>query len=331
MVIKPEEKYRQISLEPVNKVIEEIKSKKKNNVFLVGDISCGKSVVLSEYLRNYDNPEHALIDGTVRYGEFVPIPDSELIRIFQTCLIVQKMLLFVKQKQPQKYIEYFAGLESRVDVIYRKVNWIYLIGNYNKKPEKIDPILLKHPEILLEEFMSIATRILDYKTITLAIDDFDSIGYSSPTYQKYLYNVLSQYVGLLATISDKNVVASKEIQNELSENNDLVLVDYSKDVEVVKELIDRMNLREMFLLGDAKYRMPISLVLKDETIALMIQKTNGHIGNMSYAIKTLYSKMDELTKEQYDEFLLHFIDTVINKNPILTGFIVPERKLHILK
>ncbi|MBQ7031637.1 MAG: hypothetical protein IJN13_04635 [Bacilli bacterium] len=329
MAIMSDEKCRQISLEPVNRVIDEIKSKKKSKVFLVGDTACGKSVVLKEYINGYNDPEHALIDATVRYGEFVQIPDSELIRLFQTCLIIKKMLLFIKQNHPQKYMECFVGLESRVDVIYRKVDLIYLVGNYNKKPERIDKVLLEHPEILLEEFLSIATNVLDYKTITLAIDDFDSIGSSSQTYQKYIYNVLSQYVGLLATISDKKVVYSQERQNELSEDNDLVMVDYTKDVEVVKELMDRMNLREMIFSGKMKYRMPISLVIKDETIASMIEKTNGSMFDMAHAVRELYRKMDELTPAEYDQYLLHFIDTEINKNPIFTGFIVPERKLHI--
>ena len=42
MAIMSDEKYRQISLEPVNRVIDEIKSKKKSKVFLVGDMACGK-------------------------------------------------------------------------------------------------------------------------------------------------------------------------------------------------------------------------------------------------------------------------------------------------
>jgi len=146
---------------------------------------------------------------------------------------------------------------------------------------------------------------------------------------EFLYNVLSQYVGLLATISDKKVVYSQERQNELSEDNDLVMVDYTKDVEVVKELMDRMNLREMIFSGKMKYRMPISLVIKDETIASMIEKTNGSMFDMAHAVRELYRKMDELTPAEYDQYLLHFIDTEINKNPIFTGFIVPERKLHI--
>ena len=75
--------------------------------------------------------------------------------------------------------------------------------------------------------------------------------------------------------------------------------------------------------------MPISLAIKDATIASMIEKTNGSMFDMTHAVRELYRKMDELTPAEYDQYLLRFIDTEINKNPIFTGFIVPERKLHI--
>lgn len=61
----------------------------------------------------------------------------------------------------------------------------------------------------------------------------------------------------------------------------------------------------------------------------MIKKTNGNLFDMISAVKHLCNNVEILNIDEYSSFMLNYIDNEINKDPLLTGMIIPERKLYI--
>jgi len=111
----------------------------------------------------------------------------------------------------------------------------------------------------------------------------------------------------------------------LQEYNDIVRIEALKDVDVVKTILDSA----MSSYGYAHEK--IDLVLSDETIAIMISKTNGNLYDMIRTIIVLYNKIyqEELLPNEYDIFVNNYIDAEINRNPVLSGDFKLERKFQV--
>lgn len=319
MSSRPLKNKKRIYMEPITKVLEKINKSEKGNLVLLGDEGAGKSVILDEYLLG-SSKEHPIVNLTTEHGEFVHYTDEEVRRLMQVALVLKKILLYVQETYPNQYIEVFANFDEKVKEIRRKIRFLYMVQNYSYKTRDIDSVFLKNPEILIEEFLNLAIKHLDYQTMTTVIDNFDTTGSSSKFYQQYMYNLLSQYFKLVITVSDKKVINNEKKQIELSENNDVILVDYTYDAKVVREI-----LRTVFI-GDF---IDIEESLSDEILSLMAKKTQGNLFDMMAAIRYLLSQIDNLTKEEYEVCLINHIDKEINKNPIFTGRIKLERTLHI--
>ena len=164
------------------------------------------------------------------------------------------------------------------------------------------------------------------QNVTIMLDNFDVIGYGDVPnlhYQKYMYNLLKDYTRLIITVSDERILNSTEEKTRLSNDNSLIEVNYSKKINDVKEIID-VNLS----MGRHKSER-IGLLLSNETIMLMIEKTNGNLFDVLKTIREFYRNINNLNKEEYDAFVLNYIDNVINRSPIFTGHIKRERRLAI--
>lgn len=313
-----------IYIEPVDKIISDIENSTRSKILLAGDISSGKSIVLNELVNK--KSDNLYIDVTVKPEEYVPYVDEEVYDLAHVCLIIKKMINFIKEKNIKEYF-HFISLDRLVTFIYTNINYMYITDNYSNKKQKVDEYILKHPEVLLEEFISIIS--LDVKSIRLIIDNFDSIGSSSKRYQTFIYNLLKDYLKFIVTVSDRTVLNNEERKNNLRIHNDLIEVNYNFSVENVKRIIEISFANEMRRFGNDKVITHINFILSDEEIALMIEKTNGNLFDILIAVRNLYSNIHALNKEEYGAYILNYIDTEINKNPLITGKIKSQRILHI--
>jgi len=295
-----------VYLEPVNKVIEELESSTKSTIFLVGGEGAGKSVVLKEYQARNNNSDNIVIDGTVENDNMISLVDCKIFELNQVCLLIQKMLKFVKTTKSEKFLGRFAELEERINYFLKIINLMYFYGNYSFQRNEIPSEIIENPEILLEGFLKIGITALDYQTITIVLDNFDVIGGPNKYYQEYMYKMLSEYMRLVVTVSDSRVINNQGRIEELSKTNDVVKVDYSKNVEIIKEILSNEFIRLSILSGNVKYRVSIDSILSDETIALMIEKTNGNLFDMIQAVRELYNKMNELLPNEYELFVLNY-------------------------
>jgi len=225
-----------IYLEPVNKVINKINSTAKDSIILLGYPGTGKSLILDEYQKN-SNFKNIIINGSLQNFEYIFIPDKEIFNLYQICLIIEKMILYVNKNYSEKIYKNFMFIENTICNILKNINCMIIIKNYGYK-QLIDKRYLKNPEILLENFIYVAMKSIDYKTLTLIIDNFDSIGESSISYQKYLYNTLSKYLKVIFAISDSKVINDKNKIENLSIKNDIIEVNYSFDIETIKIILN---------------------------------------------------------------------------------------------
>ena len=306
-----------IYLEPVQSVITDINGNLDKNILLTGVQGGGKSVVLNELLKEQTQGVE-LIDGSVKNGEFIQL-HGRLFNLYHICLLVKKMILHVQTTAPQEY-DLFQSLDTQVSDILNRINLICTMGGIAKEEKYIDKYILENPECLIENFIRIATLILDYQQITLILDDFDKIGQSSLQYQKLMYTTLKKFEQLkfIATVSSDDVLNDYIRLEELRKKECLVNVGYSFDTQVVKTI-----------LGMKKEEQNLADILKDKTISSMSLLTNGNLIEIESAYIHLCEMLPKLNKEDYDREVLIYISSVINKSPMITGKNKFERKLYI--
>ncbi|MBE6156885.1 MAG: hypothetical protein E7161_03970 [Firmicutes bacterium] len=326
MATSPKNK-KSIYLEPVNQIIKKLENTNKSNVMLIGNEGVGKTIVLREYTTRNSNPTNLIIDGTVDCRSIFSIADFKIFELNQICLLIQKMLFFIQTKYPDKFQGDFAGLEEKINYIIKIINLMHFYDNYTVKFNEIGKDIIENPEMLLEEFLEIATKTLSYETITIVLDNFDVVGGPSQHYQEYMYRTLSQYMRLVVTVSDSRVINNPERITDLEKTNDIVDVNYTQDIEIIKEILNSVFIQSSILSGNTKYRVSIDSMLSNETIALMVSKTNGNLFEILRAARGLYSRMGELSPSEYDAFVLDYLDREIIKNPILSGYTKQERRL----
>lgn len=321
---------KQIYEIPVNDAKRRLDSCSNKRIFLVGGEGTGKSLILNESVSRNADLDNLIINVTAVPDKYISILDKEIADLYQIIMVIKRMINYLKNMHINKY-NVFVDLENQLGKILNHIDSMYQFGCYDSKYRIIGEEICKNPGILLESLLIICAKHIDYQTITVLIDNFDSFGYyrASESYQKCMYNTLSQYLRTIMTVSDKEVINNPKRKEELSNNNDLVTIDYSKDVNTVKEILDSIFIRESILNASGNHLNKVGLLLSDETIALMIEKTNGNLFDMIKALKELYKRLNELSKEEYDAFVINYIDKVINKNPIFTGDIKRERKLFI--
>lgn len=329
MIIRSIDK-KLICLEPVYDVVSKI-NKSNKNVLLVGGVSTGKSAVLDEYLYQSKWSGENIIDVTVKADEFLKTQDPEMFNLYHMCLVASKLISFIKNKLGDQTPNDLYTLQDKLTEIIQNICYASHLGLYDAKYGIADKKYYEEPGILLEIIIERLASQIDYKTITLILDNFDSYDNSNAFYQKLMYKTLSNYVKIIATVSDESVITNLDRQKELQKNNDLVMVDYSYNLEYVKMVINTIFKRNVILLEDIK-RPKIEDVLPDEIIKELIVKTNGNLFKMTRALKQLFDRMYEIPKDNYGKYLLEYLDVydkALSENPIVSGIVMPVRKLHI--
>lgn len=299
----------------------------KKDIIIAGLPGTGKTTVINNTLTY--NEDSIIFNGTLKDTEYLCLRENNIFDLYHVCLIIKKILLKIKKNYLDKYMINFVFFDIYINNIIKQIYDMSMTDIYEKETSLINKEIIDTPEILLDKLFSLISKELDIKVFSLIIDDFDKIGEGSQRYQELIYNRLKSYLRLIITISDKNIVNNLEKMQEFSIDNEVIKLDYSNNIEIVRKILNE-EVRNNFI-KTRKVSMTYNLyfILNDDTIELMIKKTNGNLFDMLNAIRYLYSNIEELDRSEYSTFILNYIDDVINKNPILTGIIMPKRKLYI--
>ena len=314
-----------IYIKPVNECINNINNKNSNTIFLVGNKNTGKTTVINEYLKNssLDNPR---IDITTRFSEYFIITDLSVYRLYHTCLVVKKMLNYIMNNY--EIVNEVSIYDSYVDSIIKNIAYLYFIRNYDSKYELFKKELLDNPVSLINDFNKIIKANYNIDNITYVLDNFDVVGDSSLRYQNTMFKLFNNMKKILV-VSDERYTNNKDNLDKLSALGDTVLVDYSHDLETVKEILDKYIVEEFFKNGLIHFSDRIRFILSDDVISSMINKTNGNINDMKKAINYLYTHLKEVNKDNYGSILLNYIDLLNNDMPIVGIIYNKKRTLKI--
>lgn len=308
-------------------LLQEIERTDKS-ILLVGTEGVGKSYILNKTVKDNDN-KIFLVNGSVNYGEYHLIADSNLSEIYHIGLIIKKILNYVKKYYSEEYFNMLGFFDSYIDDIMKRIKIMYLTGLYNNAKNVVDSDTYEHPELLMEHFLCILLKNIELSKVFLIIDEFDKGNGASTLYQKLIYEKLRKYMTIIMTISDREVINDEEKLNGFSTDNNIIKLEYSKEVEIVASILDEDIMGYVRKFTNVKTIFNSRQLLGDEVIALMIQKTNGNLFDLLSVIRYFYQHMGELSKEEYAPFILDYIDKEINKSPIISGIIPVCRKLFI--
>ena len=309
------------------RLLKEIE-KTNTSIMIAGSAGTGKTYLLNKALQENDN-NIFLVNGSVNYEEHILLMDSNISEIYHVSLIIKKIIEYIKTHYTDEYLSKFMLTENYIDSVLKKIKMMYLTGLYNNAKNIVDSDTYEHPEILMESFLNILLNNIDISKVFLIIDSFDKGNNASTLYQRLIYEKLRKYMTIVLAISDKETISSDERLNEFSTDNKILKLEYTKDIEIVSSVLDEEIMNYVRRFGNFKTLFNSRRLLGDETILLMIQKTNGNLFDMLNAIRYFYKHMPELTKEEYSPFILNYIDKEINKSPIISGIIPICRKLFI--
>lgn len=294
------------------------------DIILAGDRGTGKTTIINYALDNSRN----IINCTVEDIEYIFLREKNIYNLYYVCLICKKILINIKNNYCNRYMMEFILFEQYIDNIIKQICVMNISGNIIQT-DLITNNILNRSELLMIKLINLMNKKLGIKDFTLAIDNFDKMGGGSQMYQEFIYNILKQYFRLILTISDKNVVCNNEKLQLFNNDNEIIKMDYSKDIKIVREILLE-EIRNYFTkVKKTIVKKYIHFSLNDETIELMIKKTNGNLFDMISAVKHLCNNVEILNIDEYSSFMLNYIDNEINKDPLLTGMIIPERKLYI--
>ena len=300
-------------LKPINNKIEEIKKAPSKGIFLVGEEGSGKTSTLLEYVKRNKNTNNPVIDITL-VGNYSLIIYGNIAKLFQMCNIIQKMLLYIKDVDLNNYIDHFIFFDAKITNIQRDIVTMYSLGKYNIENTSIDEIVLTNPEILLEDFLSKLFNYLNYQDITVILDNFDVEKPYMYLYQTYIYKLLKKYFKVVATISDPNVINNPEYLNALAQNNSLVMMDYNRNVNVVKNILNYAFKQTQ---NKKVISKRIDFIFDDNTINELIKKTNGNIFKMNLIMTAFFERAKDIDFNQYVNCLFAVADEYLSINELL--------------
>lgn len=307
------ESHKQVlTITPILKVLDEIKKTDKN-VFLAGPEGSGKSTVL-EFINSATS--YNLIDGSIKGGEFIMVPDIQIFNFYHTLLLCKKILdYYFQHEQITNYFQKFVDLRNKINFILFKFNSYYIRGETDYSYfSKYD---LSHPERLFEilnELLSVFPHT--NKNTLIAIDNFDKVGESNVRYQTYMYNAIKDYFRVIITVSDRGVLTNSKRLDSLNQKGQVVKVDYNEDIDTMRQIIAANN--GLTLDSD---------ILSSEILQILIEKSNGNIVIMLSAIRSLLKRIHELLPHEYSEYLLHYFEERNDINKM--GIVKKERVFYI--
>ena len=311
-----------IIVKPINLIIEKLKNAQNNGIFLLGEAGSGKTATLLTYIEQSKKTNTPVIDITLTSISSLNLT-KELAKLFQVCIILQKMLLYLKENYLKSYFEHFLLFNTKILNITKDIINMYNLNNYILKDSIITKDILNNPEILLQEFMNLVNTYLNITKLTVILDNFDIEKMDMQLYQTDIYSMLKKYMQVVATISDSKVINNSDKLKSLSKDNTLIKVDYNREVSIVKRILDKSLLTEPYknVIGKS-----VSFTFKDDTIAKLINKTNGNLNLMLLAVKMFFARSSEIPSLEYENTFLSIVDECM----YLKAFLIDSEKVRKL-
>lgn len=314
---------KEIVKKPVLDTINKIDNSSKGIILLSGGYNTGKSTVLEEYKK--EESGRLVVDCTMASEDYIFIPKKNVYRLYQICIILSKLTDFIKENYPD-YYDLFFGFVATTRMIMVNIKSMYMKASYGEK-EILFEDLYYNSDQLIDQFLTKSLKIFDNEEFTLLIDDFDINNVSSDSYQKELYSILKGKFHTILAVSD-NRLSKDDFRKRLLVDNDIVDVNYSYDIDYVREILDQMIVNEMIRVKDFDFRKRIMFILTDSVVEKLIILTNGNITEMYKAVICLADAMKYISKDKYIEFLNNYFEEKQEQNKELIGMI-RERRLNI--
>lgn len=308
---------QKLYLNPVSDCIDKLNSTAENRVFLYGLPGSGKTVVLNEFEKDLHSKNIQALNATKTFDELNIIENKRLFKLYEICLLIKKIQAYIVNVYGDYVNEELIFFLKRIDNYLRQISYIYYVKDFKNLDSIFSSTILNNPETLLEYYLSHLDSRFGIKDIIIILDSFDKG--TSKTYQEIYYEVISTYLKTIMSISDENY------KDKVGEKTDVVKVNYNENVDVMFEIIDRFIITNNLHKGDFSKRIRFLLDSKDMT--LLIEKTNGNLFDILRAVRFVYTKTSIISSSFFKNVLFTYIDEEINKPQVITGMVVPKRKL----
>ena len=118
-----------------------------------------------------------------------------------------------------------------------------------------------------------------------------------------MYELLKNRFKYIFTVSD-----IKLLNREDNKDYDIVDVNYSSNIDVVREILDKMIVNELVRTNEFDFRKRIIYFLSDEEIREIIDLFRGNIEYMYWAISSLVRNLDTVSKEEYMSYIRNYYE-----------------------
>ncbi len=307
----------------VRPLAKEIECSNEKRILLGGCPGSGKTTTL-EYLKekNKYNINNVYIDVSLDYLDNIFIYDNELYNLFHISLIIQKILQYIKNNYEELYLQFFNIFNFKIERIILDIKIMCMIDDFSNKYTMINNILCKNPTILIQELLYIL-KVMPFKTITLIIDNFDSV--NSIKYQSLIFNSLKDYFRVILTISDQSILNDEERLEYLKQDSDLLLIEYNTNPYIVRNILDTLIIEKNLITIEELFAKRFSKIISFEVLNILIKETNGNIRLMLDILIDFYRQIELKEKDEYDNTLLSIMNMHINN----ASYTYNVRKLHI--
>ena len=288
---------KEIIKKPVLDIIDRVNKSSKNGILLAGVRGSGKSTVLDEYKEKNE----LIIDCTLSDEENLYIPDRNIFMLYHECLLIEKMSQYILKNYPLEFGPFFIFL-NKERTILKDIKSMFLIANYDSKEEKLGEYY-SNPESLFAEFTIEVRKVFKDKEPIVVVDKFDNARSFSSWYQIGMYELLKNRFKYIFTVSD-----IKLLNREDNKDYDIVDVNYSSNIDVVREILDKMIVNELVRTNEFDFRKRIIYFLSDEEIREIIDLFRGNIEYMYWAISSLVRNLDTVSKEEYMSYIRNYYE-----------------------
>lgn len=225
--------------EPVDDVCKNL-TRENKNIILTGGRGVGKTTILNssehkslgtENLVVFIRFDLAVMNSLTRYEE-------KFNEHYYEAITSWKLLEYIRKYYALTYSKYFKEYDEKIKEILKDIDVYFNKAWYDDKVSLNR--YLKTGEIT-SEIINKLKIVLGVNTITIAIDRFDWVNGNTGAQQKLISRYFNIFDKAIIT-SDDETLTPKEVGNrrKLAEKGfTFVDVDYSKDLEILKEIVRR--------------------------------------------------------------------------------------------
>lgn len=261
--------------EPVDNICRKIEEETSKKIILCGERGSGKTNILYHLeTKGVGNKDQYIYMRFDTLSSFSHIPDVQKFLIHYYELLFSKNLLhYIKKYYSFTYQKYFLDFEpllnSSLDETHHYINNYYFedvtFSNYFSMGQVSTKIL------------TLFKKCLHVESFALVIDRFDWLISEENLQQSVLHMYFDLFDKVVITSDDKTLMNSDH-KNALIENGySFVEVDYSKDCDVVTEII-RRKIQQYNEESIPAYR--VAFDVNQEFVQRLIDRTNGNISLM---------------------------------------------------